>query len=212
MKMKKIVATGSALALTAAVAVGGTLAYLTADTAEVKNTFTYSKAEQDIVLDLNEHQLNADGITVGSEVVKQNEYKVLPGVTVEKDPYLTLTTENPSYIYVEVVNNAASVVASINEAGGTVFGGEGSNWIPLHDVTGPHGGPVYYWDDSAQNGTTETTIPVFDTITFVNDAPTEDVVADDTNISVYGYAIAVQGMGAVNEAWTTAAGDFQEQA
>ena len=41
MKMKKIVATGSALALTAAVAVGGTLAYLQDASGDVVNTFTW---------------------------------------------------------------------------------------------------------------------------------------------------------------------------
>lgn len=209
MKMKKIVATGSALALTAAVAVGGTLAYLTDNTAEVKNTFTYSKEDQDITLDLNEHKLNADGTTVGSEVVKQNAYTVLPGVEVAKDPYLTLTTSNPSYIYVEVKNNATGVVESINETGGAVFGSESSDWTLLEDVTAPHGGQVYYWKDSATAGTTVSNIPVFNTITFKNDVPAENVDAESTNISVYGYAIAVQGMGDVTEAWNTAVSDFQ---
>ena len=209
MKMKKIVATGSALALTAAVAVGGTLAYLTDNTAEVKNTFTYSKAEQDIALDLNEHKLNADGTTVGSEVVKKNDYTVLPGVEVEKDPYLTLTTKNPSYIYVEVKNNAAGVVESINETEGVVFGGEGSEWTLLSGVTGPNGGQVYYWNDSATSGTTVSNIPVFNSITFKNEVPADNVSAESTNISIYGYAIAVQGMGTVTDAWTTASGDFQ---
>ena len=53
MKMKKIVATGSALALTAAVAVGGTLAWLQDTSETVTNTFVWS-ADNNINLTLDE--------------------------------------------------------------------------------------------------------------------------------------------------------------
>ena len=214
MNMKKIVAVASALSLTAAIAIGGTLAYLTKGTQEVKNTFTYSTTAQNIDLDLNEHKLSDDKVTVTGDVTKTNAYTVLPGVNVEKDPYLTLTTENPSYIYVEIVNNAGSVVDKIydNYPGTIEFGGVDSAWTELQGVTGPNGGKVYVWNDSMTAGTTEeNNIPVFESITFKNDAPTQDVNAETTNISVFGYAIATTGMGDYTQAWNTASGDFQAQ-
>lgn len=215
MKMKKIVSAIAALSLVAALAVGGTLAYLTKSTTEVKNTFTYSTAAQNINLELKEHQLNNDKITVNSTEVDGNAYTILPGVTVAKDPFLKLTTGNPSYIYVEVINNAATYVDKIYTKVGDAnveFGTEGSGWTKLNGVTAPHEGTIYYWDASAVSGTTTPdNIHVFDAIQFANDAPTEDVAADTTTISVYGYAIAVTGMGSVTEAWNTAVSDFTAQ-
>lgn len=61
-----------ALVLVIGCAVGGTIAWLTAQTDPVVNTFTYG----DINIDLKE--------TTG------NDYKIIPGVDIEKDPKVTV--------------------------------------------------------------------------------------------------------------------------
>lgn len=94
MKMKKIVATGSALALTAAVAVGGTLAYLTANTEVKVNKFTYEFGTDQAPIDLT---LEEPSWVPGSPVT--------PGATIDKDPTLTVGQGSvKSHVYAEVVS------------------------------------------------------------------------------------------------------------
>ena len=217
MKMKKIVAVASALSLTAAIAIGGTLAYLTKPTGPVTNTFTYNSTNQKIDLTLQEHPLKADKVSVDKDgdPTNANTYTILPGVKVEKDPFLTLTTNNPSYIYVEVVNGATDYIDKIYttvDGVDKVFGEEGSGWTELKDVTAPHNGTIYYLDAAALGnaGTTDSNIPVFNFVQYKNTVPTvpEGEESVSGNITIYGYAIAVTGMGDVTNAWKTAVSDF----
>ena len=94
MKMKKIVATGSALALTAAVAVGGTLAYLTANTEVKVNKFTYEFGTDQAPIDLTLE-----------EPSWHDNSPVTPGATIAKDPTLTVGQGSvKSYVYAEVIS------------------------------------------------------------------------------------------------------------
>ena len=79
-----------------------TLAWMT-DTSEVVNTFTVGKVE----IDLNETDVDEDGDT------KKNEYKLIPGSELEKDPALTVIKgSEESYIRMIVnVYNASAVKA-----------------------------------------------------------------------------------------------------
>ena len=61
-----------ALVLVVGCVVGGTLAWLTAESDAVTNTFTTS------------------GITVTLEETTGNEYKMIPGYTIHKDPKATV--------------------------------------------------------------------------------------------------------------------------
>ena len=63
--------------------IGGTVAWLTAKTDPVVNTFTYG----DINIDLYEHNYVASTNLLGTEKVKKVEdYKIIPGVNLPKDP------------------------------------------------------------------------------------------------------------------------------
>ena len=77
-----------ALVLIAGAAVGGTLAWLTATTGEVKNTFTTSNIE----IELAE---NAGGTN--------KEFKMVPGCTITKDPKVTVKANSEDcYLFVKV--------------------------------------------------------------------------------------------------------------
>ena len=92
MKARKILVSLAALALVAAISIGGTIAYLTS-TKTVTNTFTVG----DVKITMDEALVNADGKPVkedGTVVtnladakrVYENSYKLLPGHVYTKDP------------------------------------------------------------------------------------------------------------------------------
>ena len=91
---KKVVATGLAVALTAAMVLGGgTYAYLQGTTKDVVNNFNTNK----VLVELNE--------TTG------NDYNIIPGTTQEKDPKVTVDNTVDSYVYVEITDATEGLVS-----------------------------------------------------------------------------------------------------
>ena len=85
-----------ALVLVIGCAVGGTVAWLTAQTDSVVNTFTYG----DINIDLKE--------TTG------NDYKIIPGVDIEKDPKVTVKANSEAcWLFVEVKKEGTFVTDKV---------------------------------------------------------------------------------------------------
>ena len=85
---KKSLALVLALAMIVVCVVGGTLAWLTAETSDVKNTFTTS----DVSITLEE--------TKGGN---NKEFKMIPGYTIDKDPKVTvLAGSEKCYLFVKV--------------------------------------------------------------------------------------------------------------
>ena len=132
MKARKILAMVMALALTAALAVGGTLAYLPSkDT--VVNTFTVGN----VAIKLDEAKANADGTLTdnGATRVDANSYKLLPGHTYNKDPMVTvLKGSESSYIKMTVTFSKAAELDAIFAPSGanmtSIFKGyDSTNWI-----------------------------------------------------------------------------------
>lgn len=89
---KKSLALVLALAMIVVCVVGGTLAWLTAKTDDVKNTFTTS----DISITLEE--------TKGGD---SKEFKMVPGYTIDKDPKVTVATGSEKcYLFVKLDKSA----------------------------------------------------------------------------------------------------------
>lgn len=85
---KKIAISIVAVALVLCCAIGGTLAWLTAQTDKVKNTFTVG----DINIDLNE---------------TTSDYKMVPGNTIAKDPKVTVEANSEDcWLFVKVEESA----------------------------------------------------------------------------------------------------------
>ena len=92
----KTVAILLALVLAIGCAVGGTLAWLISKTAPVVNTFTYG----DINIDLTE--------TTGTE------YKIIPGVNINKDPKVTVTAGSEAcWLFVKVEEQGTFVANKV---------------------------------------------------------------------------------------------------
>lgn len=80
--------------------VGGTIAWLTAKTEEVTNTFTFG----DITIDLYETKVDENGDPVTPEATtKENAYKLIPGQTSVKDPKVLVEAGSEKcYVFVKV--------------------------------------------------------------------------------------------------------------
>ena len=86
--MRRMLFTLALVLVVAVASVGGTIAWLTATTETVTNTFTTS----DISIELAE--------TTGAS------YKIVPGATVNKDPKATVKSGSEKcYLYVKITNN-----------------------------------------------------------------------------------------------------------
>ncbi len=86
--MRRMLFTLALVLVVAVASVGGTIAWLTATTETVTNTFTTS----DISIELAE--------TTG------DSYKIVPGATVNKDPKATVKSGSEKcYLYVKITNN-----------------------------------------------------------------------------------------------------------
>lgn len=95
---KKVLISVLSIALVLCCAIGATLAWLTAQSNTVTNTFTVGK----VTIDLWESTLATDG-TLASPHTTANSYKMVPGSTLAKDPTVTVKAgSEPCYLFVKV--------------------------------------------------------------------------------------------------------------
>lgn len=140
---KKILAIVAA-ALLLCMAVGGTIAYLTATTEQVTNTFTpgYVSGDDNKALDLWETNGKSQ------DKIHDRSYKIVPGVTDHKDPQVSVTTNIPAYLFIRftesnnTVNNKTIIeyTSTLNSANGwtqLAESGENSNvWYRIVNENG----------------------------------------------------------------------------
>lgn len=108
---KRIIAIALCGALAVGGAVGGTIAWLTDSTDSVVNTFTVGN----INIDLSEHALDSDGSLTSSETM-ENSYKMIPGTTLNKDPFVTVKAGSEKcYVFVKANESIGDILYN-NEA------------------------------------------------------------------------------------------------
>lgn len=93
-----------ALILVVGCVAGGTLAWLTANTQTVTNTFSVG----DINIELKEHTIDASGaLTSTTTTTGVDSYKMVPGYTLNKDPFATVKANSEKcYLFVKVEKSA----------------------------------------------------------------------------------------------------------
>ena len=171
-----------ALVLVFGCAVGGTIAWLTATSATVENTFTYG----DINIKLEE--------TTG------NNYKIIPGVNIHKDPKVTVEKDSEAcYLFVKVEKTGTFVEGKVTY---TIDSG----WTPLTGVDG-----VYYREvdaDTAKKGevynvlTGDTTYT--DGVITVSSELTKEDIKDITTkptLTFTAYAVQKDNIATAADAW-----------
>lgn len=152
MKKKNLISMIVALSLTACVMVGATLAYMTSQTEEVKNTFTIGNVD----IKLEEPSWDPE-----------DAENLEPGAVVEKDPTVTNTGINDAYVAVTVKGmadmKAAGFSADVNQ--GWVKVDEAGNVDA--DWNGVLEDGIYAYDKIlTKDGAASVTVPLFDEVAF----------------------------------------------
>ncbi len=172
-----------ALVLVVGCAVGGTIAWLTATTEPVVNTFTYGK----IKIELTE--------TTGTE------YKIIPGVNISKDPKVTVKADSEAcWLFVKVAEKGTFVTDKVTYS-------IANGWMPL-DATNHPG--VYYREVDAVTADTNFNVLAGDA-TYPNGVVTvsenltkaevNSVAATQPTLTFTAYAVQKDGIGTAADAW-----------
>ena len=169
--------------------VAGTLAYLTATSEAVTNTFTVGN----ITIALDEAQVDVYGEEVAPDArVKDNSYKLVPGRTYKKDPTIHVTKGSEAcYLFVEIENNISAVVTNSVADQLTANG-----WTLL-------AGNVYYHDVVDASGElADVDVAVFESFTVDAEAESADIAdCNGKTIVVTAYAVQSHGFDDATDAW-----------
>lgn len=197
--MKKKLLIALAIVLVVAMSVTGTLAYLTANTGAVTNTFTVGKVfdEEDNEthknFELLEHGITGKPgeYTLTAEEVSGNEYTVMPGVNIPKDPFVRVNSPVgvDVYLFVEVVDGTGEqLTVTVDSA----------KWTKLAGVTGTHGGGVYTLASGrlAAGSTLDATYILANNEIAVANA----TIVNPGQVTFYGYLIQAAGFTSAEDA------------
>ena len=206
-KAKKILVMVAALALTAAIAVGGTLAYLTAKTSVVTNTFTVGN----VAITLDEAPVDVYGDVVAGDRTTANSYKLIPGHSYTKDPTVHVAVGSEQcWLFVKVENGLVKTIEGKEVNIEAVHSEEAEHkydtiaeqmtkngWVALTDEEG-----VY-----AYNGIVDARTAAVDKIVFgefaIGGEADVSAYAQQT-ITVQAYAVQADGFDTYDEAWDSA--------
>lgn len=179
-RARKILLTASLLLVVIAASVGGTIAWLTATTDSIVNTFTYG----DINITLAE--------TTG------NNYKIIPGVNIPKDPTVTVTAGSEAcYLFVKVEEENWP---TFTETDGTKKVGYAiaDGWKPLEGETG-----VYYREVGVMTADTPYAVLAGNVVTVSENLTKTEVnsVTEQPKLTFTAYAVQKDGINNVANAW-----------
>lgn len=165
-----------ALVLVVGCAVGGTIAWLTATTEPVVNTFTYGK----IKIELTE--------TTGTE------YKIIPGVNISKDPKVTVKADSEAcWLFVKVAEKGTFVTDKVTYS-------IANGWMPL-DAT-KHPG-VYYREVNAVTADTDFYVLKDNMVTVSENLTKAEVngITTQPTLTFTAYAVQKDGINTAADAW-----------
>ena len=193
-KNKKPLLIVVSLVLVCVMSIMGTMAYLTRTTSEVKNTFAAAGLVGTFTLDESkaiEDSSNPGAYTLEtSNRVTSNDYTVVPGSTLPKDPKVTLTDlEVNSYLFVEIKDTTPATITWTKADG----------WIDL-GKTGSNGGEIFYRSVQAQTGSQEFVIISGNELTVANDYAAPQAGTEEA-LSFWGYLAQSAGFADASAAW-----------
>ena len=174
----------------------GTMAWLTAETDEVVNTFTYGN----INIDLNEHLYDPGQNALGEELTKSaDNYLIIPGIDLPKDPFVTVKAGSEDcYLFVKVEESEGFAEGKVTYAVDESWAKGDGTKIPAN---------VYYRqvsqpaDDVSYNVLKDNKI-------FVSENLTKDEVKEMQQSQVRptlkftAYAIQAEGIDSAETAWS----------
>ena len=168
--------------------IGGTVAWLTASTTPVVNTFTYG--------DINITLAESTG----------NNYKIIPGVDITKDPKVTVAKDSEAcYLFVEVKEeNWLDVTETVDDkAVRKVDYAIADGWTELTGAQGKNGGKVYYREVPAATDKAAEFCVLKDNKVTVRDSLTKQDIkdAEQAKLTFTAYAVQKDGMTNAADAW-----------
>lgn len=133
------------LAMAAVALIGSSLGkYVKTFTGEAKVSFSAELADELILREtLAERQTNGGYLLKTGTYSDENEYTLLPGLNVPKDPHVIISgkTDIPAYLFVEVKENFE------DNTSGQLSYELGENWLKVSD-SGKDGRTVYVYADN----------------------------------------------------------------
>lgn len=182
MRNRRIVLTALLVVLVAALSIGGTVAWLTATTSPVVNTFTVGN------------------INIALEETTGVDYKIVPGVDITKDPYVTVKSGSEAcWLFVKVEETAWPTVT---ETDGTrkVSYSIANGWAKLTGVTGVDN--VYYREVTATSSDTSFYVLSDNKVTVsANLTKTEADAITTPKLTFTAYAVQKDGVANAADAW-----------
>lgn len=194
-KRKALLLSVCAMLLVAA-SVMGTMAYLTAKTSAVQNTFTVGSVN--ITLD----EEDVDHSTSGASRDQANAYNLMPGSTYTKDPTIHVAAGSEDcWVFVKVKNDLAAFEAEGNTIAAQI---EANGWTQLLDASGDAITGVYYREHSkADSVNSDKDYVVFEELTIADNANTVEGWSGISGnmITVTGYAVQKENVKNPLAAW-----------
>ena len=164
---KRTLATMIVLVLAVCVVIGGTLAYLTATTDTVENTFTVGH----INATLDEKDVDESTSTEDGARDTENKYKVIPGDKIEKDPTVhVLEGSEKCYVYICIDDGLNAAVA------GSATYTVGADWTKIGDTE--NGRSIYKYASVVDASSEQKDLLVFDGVSIDGAVVTEQNIDD----------------------------------
>ena len=180
----KLVVAMLAVTLLIGCAIGGTVAWLTAKTDPVVNTFTYG----DINIELTETKPT------------NKQAKIIPGVDIEKDPKVTVKANSETcWLFVKVEESGKFVENKVTYSIATGWTqGDGTN-IPEN---------VYYREVGAVTENTDFAVLKDNMVTVSDTLTKEDIksIATNPTLTFTAYAVQKDGFDSASAAWSATFG------
>ena len=141
MKIKRILLSVLALALVAALSVGATLAFMSAEDTRVINNFSFGSISVQIAEEVPTPTDLPDDVEAVAAGKGVSYTKVTPGVQLPKQPAVSVKTDVKAYVFINVSGfNANLKCDGINDT-----------WTPVAGTTDAHGNGTYYQVVEANN-------------------------------------------------------------
>lgn len=220
--MKKQIIAGMAAAMVCVGAVGGTFAYLTQTTGEVKNTFTVGK---NVHISLDEAAVDQYGDAIAEASRRtENSYKLIPDHDYIKDPIVHVEPDSEScYVFIYVKNDISPIEA---EAGAEMEDKStyvkiaeqitNNGWIPV--TVGTNSTNYYYYPTAITEDTEDRDLAVFENFMVSSsavigdgsdmDLSNYDTLTKGTAITINACAVQNDGFAAASDAVSALPSDF----
>lgn len=201
MTKRKIAIAIAAAALAGTCAIGGTLAWLTSTTSNVRNAFTMGN----VFIELDEADVDEPGKRwSASSAGDYQSYNLTPGTTTLKDPTVTVKADSEScYVFV-AVKDTLTINAGFSLEN-SELSGEGADWISLGTDGMPEGYTLYRYKDvvtpvdkNADDIVDDVELVLFTGVTVANTV--SSLPAGDPTIDIKAFAIQEEGLGVDDDA------------